>query len=82
MVHEQRHHKYKDEDTTHALQSLNSHIFDIEAVFLIKAVGVFNSRAMTPFGIDGSSIPLSIGRYVCEKYQVMLSIGVMSDQSP
>ena len=82
MVNEQSCDEHKDEYSTHTFLSLNSYILDIKAVFLIKAVGVFNSRAMSPLGIDSSCISLSIDGDVCEKHQIMLSIRVMSNQCP
>ena len=40
MVHEESRKQDQDEDTAHTFQRLHPHVFDIQALFLIEAIGV------------------------------------------
>jgi hypothetical protein len=56
VIHKQRRKQDQDEDATHALHGLHAHIFDVQSVFLVKAVRVLNLRAKAPLGVHGFSI--------------------------
>lgn len=56
MIHKQRCKQDQDEDATHPFQSLHSHIFHIQSIFLVKAIGMFNPRAIPPFSVHSLGI--------------------------
>ena len=47
MVHKQSGEQDEHEDPPHALQGLHPHIFDIQAIFLVKAVGMLQEPGAT-----------------------------------
>jgi hypothetical protein len=55
------------EQTTRALDGLDAHIFNIQTLFLIKAIAMFNARAQTPVVINllnnGGSAPRAVCGY-------------------
>jgi hypothetical protein len=40
------------EETAHTVPGSNAHIFDIQALFLIKAIAVFDPAAQPPIFVD------------------------------
>jgi len=38
----------QNEETLHALKDVNAHVLNIEFLFLVKAVPMFNACALTP----------------------------------
>jgi hypothetical protein len=46
MIHKQSCHQHQGEDAPHTFQRLDSHIFYIESIFLIEAVGMLNLGAI------------------------------------
>ncbi len=45
-------HKNNSEQATHSLNRLDAHIFDIQALFLIEAVTMFNAGSQSPIVIN------------------------------
>jgi hypothetical protein len=52
MIYQQSRQQDQDEDTAHTLQGVHLHTFDIQTIFLIKAIGMFNLGAITPLSVD------------------------------
>jgi len=82
MIHKQRCNQDYDEDTTHALHGLHTHVFDIQPIFLIKAIGMFNLRTMAPLGVDSFGIMGGMDWYVGDQNQSAVQLGFIGNQGP
>jgi hypothetical protein len=56
VIHKQGCEQDQDEDATHTFYGLHAHVFDVQSVFLVKAVCVLNQWAKAPLGVHGFSI--------------------------
>jgi hypothetical protein len=52
MVDEESREQDQDEDTTHPFQRLYPYVFDIQSIFLIEAIRVFDLRPMAPLRVQ------------------------------
>ena len=71
MIDKQGSKKDKHKDTPHALHSLDSYIFDIETIFLVKAVGMLDLGPVAPFGVYCFGTSGGVNRYVGEQDQIV-----------
>ena len=64
MIHEQGGQEDHHEETTHPFDGLDAYVFDIQPSFLVKAIGVFDLRPVTPLSIHGLGLCGSADREV------------------
>ena len=57
MIHKQGRNHDQDKDATHTLQGLHTHIFDIQPILLIKAIGMFIRSARCPLSTGDTPRP-------------------------
>ena len=63
VIDKQRCYQNQYKDAAHTFYGLHPHVFDIQSIFLIKAIGVFDLRAVAPLRVDSSCILGSLDRY-------------------
>ena len=51
MIYEQGSHENQHEDATHPFEGLHAHVFDVQPILLVKAIGVFDLRPVTPLSV-------------------------------
>ena len=72
VIHKQSRKQDQDKDTAHALQGLHPHIFDIQSIFLVKAIGVFDLGAIAPFSVHGFGIVGGMDGHVGDQDQIVV----------
>jgi hypothetical protein len=82
MIHEQRCNDDQSEDTTHMLHGLHAHVFNVQAVFLVKAIRMLDLRAITSLSIHRFGVASREDRHVGDQDQIAVEIGVVRDQGP
>lgn len=82
MIHKQGGQEDHDEETTHPFDGLDAYVFDIQSSLLVKAIGVFDLRPVTPLGIDGLGLCGGTNRNVGEQDQIAVAVQVVSHHSP
>ena len=70
------------EDAAHAFEGLDAHVFDIEALFLVKAVSVLDVRAAAPLGVDLLGDLGVLDGDVGEQNDLTVVVQVIGDQRP
>ena len=50
MIHEQGGQEDHHEETPHPFDGLDAYVLDIQSSLLVKAIGVFDLRPVTPLG--------------------------------
>ena len=56
VVDEQSGKQKQDEDAMHAFPGLHPHIFDIQSIFLVEAIGMFDLRTIASFSVHSLGI--------------------------
>lgn len=82
MMHKQSGEQDQHEDAPHTFQRLHAHVFDIQAIFLVEAVCVFDLASMAPFGVHRFGIGRGVNGYVCDQDQVVTRDRVVCYQYP
>ena len=72
----------QQEEATHALQLPHAHVFDIQAVRLIEAVGVLDLGTVAPVGRDRLRIECRADGDSGEEDAVAVQVGVVRGQHP
>lgn len=71
VVHKQGSKQDEHEDPPHALQGLHPHVLDIQAIFLVEAVGVFDLGSVSPFSVYGSGVSGGVNGHIGEQDYVV-----------
>lgn len=82
VIHKQSRQHNQDEDAPHAFQGMHPHNFDIQAVFLVEAIRVFNLGTMVPLGVHGFGIGSGVDGDVGEQDQITIQVRVVGNQGP
>jgi len=70
------------EEATHPFDGLHAHIFDIQPILLVKAVGVLDARPVPPLGIHCLGLCGGTDRDVGEQDQIAVVVWVVGNQRP
>ena len=81
-VYEQGGEQDQEKKAAHAFEAVDAHVFDIEALFLIEAVGVFDAWPAAPLGVDLFGV-LAVGDGdVGQQNDLPMQVQVIGDQRP
>jgi len=80
MVHEQGSHENQREEATHTFESLHPHVFDVQPILLVKAIGVFDTRPVTPLRVHRLGICCGADGEVGEQDKIAAVVRVVGDQ--
>ena len=82
MVYQQRRKQDQDEDTAHTFQGVDLHTFDIQTIFLVKAIGMFDLGAITPLSIHSLGIVCGMDGDVGDQDQIVVQVGIVGHDGP
>ena len=82
VIHKKSRNEEQDKDTAHAFQGTHTHLFNIQASFLVETIGVFELWTVAPLLVYGFGITGCEDRHIGEQNQVVFPGPVMSNQDP
>ena len=61
---------------------MDAHVLDIQAIFLIRAIGMLDVGTIAPFGVDGLCLVSGMDGHIGDQDQSPVEVRVVSDQNP
>jgi len=82
LIDEQGRHENRREDATPPLEGLHTHVFDVQPILLVKAIGVFDLGPVAPLSTHALGLCGSTDRDAGEQDEIAVVVGVVGDQCP